>query len=103
MSGLRLTVVDGGPCRLEKSKIVAFAPETVSIPTTMASSNTLSMALFSGTPASTILLRILKKEKNIGGRQYGMLLARKGSLASTQLTSNSKSLVSRPMTSATSS
>ena len=35
MSGLRLTVVDGGPCRLEKSKIVAFAPETVSIPTTI--------------------------------------------------------------------
>jgi hypothetical protein len=35
MSGLRLTVVDGGPCRLEKNKIVAFAPETVSIPTTI--------------------------------------------------------------------
>jgi len=35
MSGLQLTVVDGGPCRLEKSKIVAFAPETVSIPTTI--------------------------------------------------------------------
>ena len=35
MSGLRLTVVDGGPCRLEKSKIVAFAPKTVSIPTTI--------------------------------------------------------------------
>ena len=34
MSGLRLTVVDGGLAG-GKSKIVAFAPETVSIPTTI--------------------------------------------------------------------
>jgi hypothetical protein len=31
MSGLRLTVVDAGPLKPDKGKIVAFAPGTVSI------------------------------------------------------------------------
>jgi N-acyl homoserine lactone hydrolase len=35
MGGLRLTAVDAGPFRLEKSKLVAFAEGMVSIPTTV--------------------------------------------------------------------
>jgi N-acyl homoserine lactone hydrolase len=35
MAGLRLTAVDAGPLRPDKNKLVAFAPGTVSIPTTV--------------------------------------------------------------------
>ena len=35
MAGLRLTVVDAGPLSPDKNKLVAFAPGTVSVPTTV--------------------------------------------------------------------
>ena len=103
MSGLRLTVVDGGPCRLEKSKIVAFAPETVSIPTTIGIIEHPKHGLVLWDTGVNHVVADPEEGEKYWGPGIRDALARKGSLASTQLTSNSKSLVSRPMTSATSS
>jgi N-acyl homoserine lactone hydrolase len=89
VAGLRLTVVDAGPLRPDKNKLVAFAPGgPVSVPTTVGIIEHPKHGLILWDTGINDIVADPERGEAYWGRASVMRLARTGSPASTRLMPN---------------